>query len=154
MTVHIHFDFLFLDGIAETSAVSAFSSNFCLFVSTSFCFSLTALSFLFAFARFNLAVSTIRHVTFAPCESTLEPEDRAACNLLVPHDSSSSAVCISSIASCSFLPSLSPLTLNDLVSFLSSPGLFSFVLPLQLSISLPPPSSSRFLCRMRRKPSS
>lgn len=90
-----------------------------MFVLTSFCFSLTASSFLFAFAWFDLAVSIMRHATFAPYESTLEPEDRAACNLLVPSDSSSSAVCISSIASCSFLSSLSPLSLNNLVSFLS-----------------------------------
>ena len=42
MTVYIYFDFLFFDGTAETSAGRAFSSNFWLFVLTSFRFSFTA----------------------------------------------------------------------------------------------------------------
>jgi len=70
MTVHIYFDFIFSLMVQQKhSAGSAnFSSNFWLLVLTSFCFSLTASSFLLAFAWFDLAISIMTHTTFAPCE--------------------------------------------------------------------------------------
>jgi len=105
-----------IHSIGSKKAGSAFSCNFWFFLLTSFCFSLTASSLLFAFAWFAFAVLIMRH---AACESTSEPEDRAVCSFTVPSHSSSSAVYISSIASCSSLSRRFPLPLNDVFSCLS-----------------------------------
>lgn len=127
MTVHIYFDFIFSLIVQQKHLAGSanFSSNFWLLVLTSFCFSLTASSFLLAFAWFNLAISIMTHTTFATCEPWNLKTGHPATYLHLLKAELSSVIRVSSIASCSFFSNLSSVSLNDLVSFPLS-YLFSF----------------------------
>ena len=136
--------FNFNAGRAETPVGSAFSSKFWFCVLTTFCSSLTASSFLFAFPWFDFAVSIMRHATFTPCESTFEPEDKAGCNLTVP---SNRAHQLFAFFHCLLLSSvyfrLTLFSFNNLVSCLSfSCSLFSLCICSACLFFFSPSSSS------------